>query len=42
MDFEWDTEKARRNLALHGIDFEDSKRAVPDPFRLEVIDDRFE
>ncbi len=42
MDFEWDPEKARRNLARHGIDFEDAKRAVLDPFRLEVIDDRFD
>jgi uncharacterized DUF497 family protein len=42
MDFEWDPGKARRNLADHGIDFEDAKRAVLDPFRLEVIDDRFD
>jgi len=42
MQFEWDPEKARRNLALHGVDFEDATRAVMDPFRLEIIDDRFD
>lgn len=42
MRFDWDADKARRNLATHGIDFEDAKRAVVDPFRLEVIDDRFD
>ena len=41
MRFEWDSEKARRNLSAHGVDFEDAKRAVLDPFRLEVVDDRF-
>ena len=42
MIFEWDPAKARRNLAAHGVDFEDARRAVLDPFRLEIIDDRFE
>jgi len=42
MEFEWDAAKARRNLALHGVDFEDAKRAILDPFRLEILDDRFD
>jgi uncharacterized DUF497 family protein len=42
MEFEWNLEKARRNLARHGVDFEDAKRAVLDPFRPEVIDNRFD
>ena len=42
MRFDWDPAKARRNLAAHGIDFEDVKRAFLDPFRPEVIDDRFD
>ena len=42
MTFEWDVEKARRNLATHGVSFGDARRAVLDPFRLEVIDDRFD
>ncbi|MEO8926503.1 MAG: BrnT family toxin [Caulobacteraceae bacterium] len=42
MQFEWDPAKARRNLAFHGVDFEDARRAVLDPFRIEVVDDRFD
>jgi len=42
MQFDWDPDKAQRNLATHGVDFEDAKRAVLDPFRLEIIDDRFD
>jgi uncharacterized DUF497 family protein len=42
LKFEWDPAKARRNLAAHDVDFEDAKRAVLDPFRLEVIDQRFD
>lgn len=42
MRFEWDPEKAHRNLSVHGVDFEDAIRAVLDPFRLEIVDDRFD
>ena len=42
MLFEWDAAKAKRNLAAHRVDFEDAKRAVLDPFRLEIVDDRFD
>jgi uncharacterized DUF497 family protein len=40
MDFEWDDNKARSNLAKHKIDFSDAIRIFLDPFRLEAIDDR--
>ena len=42
VEFEWDPEKARRNLVKHGVDFEDAKNAVLDPRRIETIDDRFD
>ena len=41
IEFEWDPEKARRNLAKHGIDFEDAQYDVLDPRRIETLDDRF-
>jgi len=39
--FEWDTEKARTNVAKHGVSFEDACFAILDPYHLEDIDDRF-
>jgi len=42
IEFEWDDEKARRNFAKHGVTFTAAKRAVLDPDRLELIDDRFD
>lgn len=40
MDFEWDENKVRANLAKHKIDFADALGVFLDPFRLETIDDR--
>jgi hypothetical protein len=41
MRYSWDKEKNRRNIALHGIAFEDAKRIFEGP-TVERIDDRFE
>lgn len=38
--FEWDDEKADRNLRDHGLSFEDAVPVFLDPYRLEVEDDR--
>ena len=40
--FEWDIEKARTNLAKHGVSFDEACLAVLDPHRVEIIDDRFD
>jgi uncharacterized DUF497 family protein len=39
MDFEWDEAKNRRNLAKHGISFEEAARVLAVP-RLREVDDR--
>jgi uncharacterized protein len=36
--FEWDTNKARRNLAKHGISFEESSTVFGDPRSLTILD----
>jgi len=41
MEFEWDAEKARRNLAKHGVSFELARRVWDDPLHI-VVPDRFE
>jgi uncharacterized DUF497 family protein len=38
--FEWDPEKARRNLAKHGISFELARFVFDDPLHL-LVPDRF-
>jgi len=38
-DFEWDDEKAARNLARHGVSFEAARLAFEDPFAV-VREDR--
>lgn len=40
--FEWDVQKARRNLAKHGVSFDEACFAILDPNHLEEIDDRFD
>jgi uncharacterized DUF497 family protein len=40
--FEWDIEKARSNLAKHGVSFDEACFAVLDPHRVEMVDDRFD
>lgn len=38
MDFEWDEEKAGRNLAKHGISFEEAKTVFDDPLYIDFYD----
>jgi uncharacterized DUF497 family protein len=39
--FEWDPAKAKRNLAKHGVSFEQASRVFDDPFAL-MMQDRVE
>jgi hypothetical protein len=39
--FEWDPAKAKRNLAKHGVSFEQASRVFDDPFAL-MLQDRVE
>ena len=39
MEFEWDVEKARVNLAKHGVSFEHASLVFADEFRMEGVDD---
>jgi uncharacterized DUF497 family protein len=41
LKFEWDADKAQRNLKKHGISFELASEAFRDPMAL-VVQDRFE
>jgi len=41
MDFEWDDNKAWRNLAKHGVGFELAQRVWDDPLHV-IVPDRFE
>lgn len=41
MRYTWDDEKNRRNIRLHGIDFEDAARIFERP-TVERVDDRFD
>lgn len=38
LTFEWDTNKARRNLAKHGVTFEESSTVFGDPRSLTIPD----
>jgi uncharacterized DUF497 family protein len=38
MRFEWDPEKARRNLLKHGVSFEEAATAFSDPLSLTTFD----
>ena len=38
--FEWDEDKAERNLRAHEVDFEVALQVFFDPDRTEIIDDR--
>ena len=38
LTFEWDTNKARRNLTKHGISFEESSTVFGDPHSLTIPD----
>ena len=38
--FDWDEDKAARNLRDHGVAFPQAVKAMHDPFAIERIDDR--
>jgi uncharacterized DUF497 family protein len=38
MRFEWDPDKARRNLAKHGVTFDEASTAFDDPLSLTIDD----
>jgi len=40
-EFEWDPQKARRNIAKHGVSFDLAARIWDDPLHL-ILPDRFE
>jgi len=40
--FEWDDEKAKANLAHHGISFKAAQKVFSDPYRLIDRDDRYD
>ena len=42
MDFEWDAEKAQKNIEKHGVRFEIASAVFVDPDRITAIDDRFD
>lgn len=42
MNFEWDAEKAQRNLEKHGVRFEVAEGVFVDPDRITALDDRFD
>jgi uncharacterized protein len=42
MEFEWDEEKARANLAKHGVSFDEATRVFDDPAGIQDLDDRFD
>lgn len=42
VDFEWDQDKARLNLAKHGVPFEAAVDVFLDDDRLDWTDDRFD
>ncbi|MCB0035961.1 MAG: BrnT family toxin, partial [Anaerolineales bacterium] len=37
-EFEWDDEKARKNLDKHGVSFEEAKTSFVDPFYIDFYD----
>jgi hypothetical protein len=41
-DFEWDDQKARNNLAKHGVSFEEAQSALVDPAAVFFSDDDFD
>jgi uncharacterized protein len=40
LDFEWDEEKRRSNIAKHGVDFKDAIAVFRDDLGFDFIDDR--
>ena len=42
VEYEWDEAKAAANFAKHGVSFSAAARALEDPRKIEVLDDRFD
>jgi uncharacterized DUF497 family protein len=42
LEYEWGEAKAAANLAKHGIRFTAAARALDDPHKIEILDDRFD
>jgi uncharacterized protein len=42
VQYTWNEAKAAANLAKHGISFTAAARALEDPRKVEILDDRFE
>ena len=42
MEYEWSEAKAAANLAKHRISFTAAARALDDPRKIEILDDRFD
>jgi uncharacterized DUF497 family protein len=42
VEYEWGEAKAAANLAKHGISFTAAARALDDPHKIEILDDRFD
>ena len=38
MQFDWDDNKAERNLSKHGVSFEEAKTVFDDPFYVDFYD----
>ncbi len=38
LNFEWDSDKAVRNIQKHGVDFEEAKTVFDDPLFITVFD----
>lgn len=36
--FEWDSNKAKRNLEIHGVSFDEASTAFKDPLSLTIYD----
>jgi uncharacterized DUF497 family protein len=42
VEYEWDEAKAAANLTKHRISFTAAARALEDPHKIEILDDRFD
>jgi uncharacterized protein len=42
VEYEWDEAKAATNFAKHGISFTAAARALEDPHKIEILDNRFD
>lgn len=40
MKFEWDSDKERKNIKNHGLDFDLASRVFNDPYRIEYLDNK--